>query len=346
MMPTLYIKALTGETHIIENEVSDTVLEIKQKIFSQSGIPADEQRLMLPGGELKDTSNLHECFTKSKANHILLVRKLPDYSPVAQSEVSVASSSSPVAPEYSLQSARASIVDGISDSGIRGDVDQALSHLFHKTRSTPDLFNPFVCEIIAQHTRPLRLVMAFLKFQPNGNDTALIKHIASLGDPFTYVPATPAPQESPVSYASSSTPILPQESQPQIKVLAFDVPETLQGSAPHDEGISDAIEQNKNTRQAAPIAPISNSSYVVGFFPPAPAPVAPPEQPLSFSKYEDLPSEFRAWLSEKAHQVSETIGDRVSPFEYWEQCSIWADMNKDELIQSYHEQASQSAQLR
>ena len=74
----IFIKTLTGKTITLDIEPSDSIENVKRKIFEKCGIPQASQRFILAGVTLRDEKTLAECdFVKVAAFH-LVVRAATD----------------------------------------------------------------------------------------------------------------------------------------------------------------------------------------------------------------------------------------------------------------------------
>ena len=60
----LFFKTLYGKTITLKVKLSDTILNVKEKIYHAEGIPIDEQRLIYAGRELEDGRTLSEYNVK------------------------------------------------------------------------------------------------------------------------------------------------------------------------------------------------------------------------------------------------------------------------------------------
>ena len=72
----IFIKTVTGKTTTLEVEPSDSIEEVKTKIQDKDGIPADHQRLIFGGQQLKDGLCLSNCNVPKEATLYLVLRLL------------------------------------------------------------------------------------------------------------------------------------------------------------------------------------------------------------------------------------------------------------------------------
>ncbi len=70
----IYIKDLTGKTYTLDVNKSNTILEVKEKIYLRDGIPIDQQRLIKNGTCLEDNYNLEHYSVKQDSTITVLLK--------------------------------------------------------------------------------------------------------------------------------------------------------------------------------------------------------------------------------------------------------------------------------
>jgi hypothetical protein len=75
MSTQIFVKTLVGTTIIVEIEMDDSVLLMKQKIFDQKNIEVDNQKLIFAGKELLNNQRMSELDIHGTTTFHLIIRR-------------------------------------------------------------------------------------------------------------------------------------------------------------------------------------------------------------------------------------------------------------------------------